>query len=140
MAYVRWSEDSSVYVFLHVNGYITCCGCLLQENNTGTSYTARDPEFYSRSAAIKHLLRHVEAGHRVPARAFERLEAEILETSDTSELGRQKCRKVLTKRRRISRRGKPLSIARKNRVKVFHKMMKNIKRSQWKKITDYSGD
>ena len=42
----------------------------------------RDPSFYSRTKAIEHLNKHIEAGDIVPEYALERLQKEIEEIGD----------------------------------------------------------
>lgn len=70
MSYARPGADSDVYVYWSGpddRPYWTCCGCQLGE----------DPVVYSRREMIDHLRAHEERGHKVPAYAIERLEAEI---------------------------------------------------------------
>lgn len=63
MSWARFSEDSAVYVFHDVAGYIRCCACCLP-GDAPVSFT--DP------ALLKlHLLAHEEAGHAVPKRCWE---------------------------------------------------------------------
>lgn len=69
MSYARFSEDSDVYVFLHVAGGLTCCGCSLQKQGV-------DPAFARTESMLHHLREHQQAGHKVPRRTFERLEAD----------------------------------------------------------------
>lgn len=57
MSYVRFSADSDVYVFAHVNGFIQCCGCRLGD----------EWDFDSPEGIVEHLKQHVAAGHKVPA-------------------------------------------------------------------------
>lgn len=51
MSYARWSEDSSVYVYAHVGGYIDCCAC-----------TA----LHSIDETVEHMQWHVDRGDKVP--------------------------------------------------------------------------
>jgi hypothetical protein len=63
MSYVRFGEnDSSVYVYEHVDGWIECCGCSLS-NECG--------KFYKSGACVAHLRRHIEAGDHVPDYVFD---------------------------------------------------------------------
>ena len=55
MSYARFSH-ADVYVFMNVNGYLDCCGCIL-----GDQYA-----FHSTDAMIDHLAQHRDAGHDVP--------------------------------------------------------------------------
>lgn len=57
MSYARFSDDSSVYVYADVGGYVACCGCAL-----GDKW-----DFHSPSEIVEHLQEHVAAGHKVPA-------------------------------------------------------------------------
>ena len=135
MSYSRFSDDSDVYIFHHVNGFIQCCGCLLNPGDP-FSYETRDPEFYSRSEAIAHLERHVARGHNVPHHAFDSIRREIAQLSDTALLGRQKCRKVRLKRRPMKRTG-PTPISRRRAMKSIIKWLRQGRIERWKKITDY---
>ena len=74
MSYVRRSESSDVYLFHHVNGYITCCGCTILHSEW--------PKFYKRSRAIRHLNYHIKLGDKVPQKAFDRLQEEMDEEGD----------------------------------------------------------
>lgn len=64
MSYCRPGEDSDVYVIRHVNG---CLVCYSHEPAFETTAT---------QVMIYHLWSHQQRGHKVPERAFERLEAE----------------------------------------------------------------
>lgn len=67
MSYARFSDDSSVYVFLAVNGHLECCACLFA-GGFGGGYCA-----YSTQAMLDHLQEHIDAGHDVPDSCIERL-------------------------------------------------------------------
>jgi hypothetical protein len=56
MAYARFSEDSDVYVYLDVGGFLACCGC-----SQGPSFSATTTE-----DMIDHLKEHIMAGDVVP--------------------------------------------------------------------------
>lgn len=56
MSYARFGNSSDVYVFAHVNGYIACCGCLLDDKD----------DYHSPEEIVTHLQEHVTAGHQVP--------------------------------------------------------------------------
>ena len=64
MSYCRWSEGD-VYLIPHCDGYFACYNCG-DPVNVGTRP----------SEALRHL-REKHIGEHVPARAFERLEAEV---------------------------------------------------------------
>lgn len=55
MSYARFGENSDVYVYSHVGGFIECCGCIL-----GDKW-----DFHSVAEIVTHLHEHVEAGHKV---------------------------------------------------------------------------
>lgn len=59
MSYARLgSEGSDVYVFEHVHGYLTCCGCSIT--------TGQDPRFDNLVSLFEHLDEHRSVGHVVP--------------------------------------------------------------------------
>jgi hypothetical protein len=72
MSYVRFGQDSDVYVFHSVYGGYECCGCHLNPDRGFNSKTI--------SGAIAHLQVHIAAGHKVPQRALIRLRYENGET------------------------------------------------------------
>lgn len=70
MSYCRMNKRSDVYVYMGSTGLV-CCGCLLVP-----------PAWYltdSHLTMIKHLLWHMEEGHKVPKRAIDRLLKEYYE-------------------------------------------------------------
>lgn len=71
MSYCRMTKDSDAYMYPHVDGYIECMGCKL---NGG-----KDRYFYYRSAALLHMQRHKEAGHKIPLYAIKGLQKEMSE-------------------------------------------------------------
>lgn len=77
MSYVRFSETSDVYVYpttttegIHK---LVCCACRLVVDTRWYG----DFVVTSREEMVDHLLIHVEVGHKVPKRAFDRLTREI---------------------------------------------------------------
>ena len=73
MAYCRFG-DGDLYVYLHVDGALTCCGCLLgriDESGYGRSFYAK-----STDEMIRHVGEHVTAGHDVPVSLIAELEAD----------------------------------------------------------------
>lgn len=68
MSYVRWSKDSSVYVYQDVGGYLRCCGCSMEPSPFG-SFNAK-----STAEIVAHLREHQAKGDRVPERVFGSLE------------------------------------------------------------------
>jgi hypothetical protein len=70
MNYCRLSEGE-VYLYPHVDGYICCSGCRLQED----SFTS--VKLYTHEEAIEHVKEHKQAGHTFPcARVLNRLKKE----------------------------------------------------------------
>jgi hypothetical protein len=66
MSYARFGDGSDVYVYLDVNGYLCCCGCLLD----------RHWEHKTTDEMLGHLDKHIAAGHQVPASCIDGLKAE----------------------------------------------------------------
>lgn len=60
MSYVRWSKQSDVYIFDHVDGFIECCACCLDPVDAD-SFKAKNVE-----EMIEHVQVHRAAGHLVP--------------------------------------------------------------------------
>ena len=71
MSYARFGRDSDVYVFLHVNGFFECCGCVFG-GEAGRYLT-------STADVIKHLEQHKAKGHKVPDDAILDLQKEAEE-------------------------------------------------------------
>lgn len=78
MSYSRFSF-ADVYVYMDVGGYLTCCGCILQEREWiddpdypifGGYLRAVEPiietDFYTTQGMVDHIAMHVAAGHDVP--------------------------------------------------------------------------
>lgn len=72
MSYVRFAENSDVYVFDHVGGYLCCCACRL-EGSYNKDWSSRNFEAQTAPEMVDHLLEHKENGHMVPGFAFEGL-------------------------------------------------------------------
>ena len=70
MSYCRFSEDSGVYMYPHVGGFIECCGCRLAGEPADWATT-------DHKVALMHLVWHLKAGDKVPDFAFQRLINEI---------------------------------------------------------------
>lgn len=60
MSYARFGPDSDIYVYLHVDGYLHCCACLLPDDSRD-SFTCNTTD-----DMITHLRDHATAGHRIP--------------------------------------------------------------------------
>lgn len=58
MSYCRFSADSDVYLFFHVNGFIDCCGCWLSDED-------RSHQLHNGHEVYDHLLQHKAAGHQI---------------------------------------------------------------------------
>lgn len=71
MSYCRWGY-SDVYMFRSVTGGITCCACFLNKKNEGALFPP-DTHLKTYDEAIAHLEKHRDAGHSVPASAFEEI-------------------------------------------------------------------
>ena len=77
MSYARFGDPgpygrpSDVYVFFSVSGYYECCGCKLHPKAYYSTVVRTAKQMRS------HLVRHLDAGHVVPERAFTRLNADI---------------------------------------------------------------
>lgn len=72
MSYARFGWDNSdVYVFEHVSGFIQCCGCHLTKDNPDELFGFADLK--TARLALEHLDEHVKAGDTVPASTFERI-------------------------------------------------------------------
>lgn len=80
MAYCHFAKDSDLLLYHNVDGYYECCGCRLTPkiNNTDMHDNV---QFQDVEECLKHLLTHIEAGHKVPSHAFERLREERIENS-----------------------------------------------------------
>lgn len=100
MSYIRWSDDSDVYVYMgngemaygnHIFGVLVCCGCLFVEPNKPNDRYPGGADFkiYQKPSRIAdkyravmfdemlvHLEEHKKAGHKVPDKAIERLKAD----------------------------------------------------------------
>lgn len=93
MSYCRsYDRKHEVYMYHDVDGYIACCGCKLGGRrcpgcgdiriSTEKFFDNMKNNFFTRTEAIKHLLKHRKAGHNFPLRAIRTLQAEILAIGD----------------------------------------------------------
>jgi hypothetical protein len=69
VAYTRFGwDDSEVYVYMHIGGWLDCCSCRLKPSPHGSVILR------STDAMVAHLREHEAAGHVVPAEVFVELE------------------------------------------------------------------
>lgn len=76
MAYSRFF-DSDIYIYPHVDGYIECCGCWLNERLEDTLFGLNE-KITNDEQLEEHLDQHLLAGHNIP----ENLLQDILEDPD----------------------------------------------------------
>lgn len=76
MAYSRFF-DSDIYIYPHVDGYIECCGCWLNERLEDTPFGLSE-KITNDEQLEEHLDQHLLAGHNIP----EDLLQDILEDPD----------------------------------------------------------
>lgn len=70
MAYSRF-WDSDIYIYSHVDGYIECCACWLNEPLEGEFGLS---EKISNDEDLKaHLALHEAAGHEMPKNLYEEI-------------------------------------------------------------------
>lgn len=74
MSYIRWGDDSDVYVYAHTQGGVCCCACIL---NAPVNQLYPDTACISANAMLDHLQEHINAGHKVPPVALERLRRDL---------------------------------------------------------------
>lgn len=82
MSYIRFGENSEIYMYPESEKSIVCMGCSLADFQHGDGC----PTFDSRKSAIAHLELHRKAGHKgnIDA-AIARLKSEINQGSDINE-------------------------------------------------------
>ncbi len=69
MSYCRLGDDSDVYLFPSYDVFI-CYMCKLRKDENNRKFkTLRE--------VLKHLNRHIKAGHKVPKYAFDRIKKEM---------------------------------------------------------------
>ena len=73
LAYCRFG-NADIYLFHDCSGCITCCGCSLFG---GMFSGGKDPVFFTRVDAIKHIKDHLKIGDYVHLDVIEDLEEEI---------------------------------------------------------------
>jgi hypothetical protein len=65
MAYSRF-WDSDIYIYSHVDGYIECCACWLNDKLEEYSLFGLSEKITNDEQLEEHLDRHILAGHKVP--------------------------------------------------------------------------
>lgn len=76
MSYARFGWDNSdVYVFLDVGGYLTCCGCILEPSGPDP-LAFSSARFHTTAEMLAHLDEHRAAGHCVAEETIESLRAD----------------------------------------------------------------
>lgn len=65
MAYTRFS-DSDVYIYPHIDGYIECCACWLNEDHDGYSLFLANVKIYNDMDLARHIKAHANLGHDMP--------------------------------------------------------------------------
>lgn len=78
MSYCRRSEQSDIYLYGDVGGYVCCCVCILDV------YDGASAKLYTYSDAIAHVKEHIRVGHKVPDEVLEQLEADRADEGDDS--------------------------------------------------------
>lgn len=83
MAYSRFT-NSDIYIYSHIDGYIECCACWLNENKEEYSLFLDNVKIDNDVDLARHLKAHANLGHDMP----EGLLQEIL--ADPDRYGRLK--------------------------------------------------
>ena len=83
MAYSRFT-NSDIYIYSHIDGYIECCACWLNEsrgsNDSQDSYSLflDNVKIYDDLELARHLKKHAAQGHEMPINLLQ----EILQDDD----------------------------------------------------------
>ena len=64
MAYSRFF-DSDIYIYSHVEGYIECCACWLNESLVGSTFGLSE-KITDDNHLIEHIGQHRQLGHNIP--------------------------------------------------------------------------
>ena len=85
MSYARFGWDNSdVYVFMHVSGWLECCMCtLVRDHQDEISFRASDTD-----TMIAHLKKHIAVKDYVPSHVFDDLIADDEENFGKGEVVR----------------------------------------------------
>ncbi len=71
MSYIRFSDDSDVYAYPSVNGFV-CCNCRMAKSTEWGWYS--DSVFKTLPKLEDHLIEHWLRGDKVPKYAFKNIE------------------------------------------------------------------
>lgn len=77
MAYARFF-DSDIYIYSHVDGYIECCACWLNDKLEEYSLFGLSEKIQDDETLLAHIQEHRARGHNIP----DDLEQEILSDPD----------------------------------------------------------
>ena len=76
MSYCRFSSESDVYLYGHVEGLFECCSCKLQRF-VKNSTMHKSVKLWNLSEVLVHLMKHKKKGHKVPDHALKRVMDEM---------------------------------------------------------------
>ena len=65
MSYSRFLNND-IYIYAHVQGYIECCGCWLNDKPAEELYFNPSIAIYNDDQLREHLAQHAKAGHSMP--------------------------------------------------------------------------
>jgi hypothetical protein len=77
MAYSRFT-NSDIYIYPHIDGYIECCACWLNEGQDEYSLFLGNVQIYDDIHLARHLKEHAKLGHEMPKNLLQ----EILQDDD----------------------------------------------------------
>lgn len=65
MAYSRFT-NSDIYIYSHIDGYIECCACWLNESQDEYSLFLNNVQIDNDMDLARHLKAHAKLGHDMP--------------------------------------------------------------------------
>ena len=65
MAYSRFT-NSDIYIYPHIDGYIECCACWLNESQDEYSLFLNNVQIDNDMDLARHLKAHAKLGHDMP--------------------------------------------------------------------------
>jgi hypothetical protein len=65
MAYSRFT-NSDIYIYSHIDGYIECCACWLNESQDEYSLFLNNVQIDNDVDLARHLKAHAKLGHDMP--------------------------------------------------------------------------